>query len=125
VKHGRHHIAQVAGVEHVGQQAARDAAGGFGEESGRRQKPRRYVERHLLAFGEQAQEGCAHVGEQIGAAREDVREGAQVLGGLVDLAGAAWTQAIDEGCPQGDRVFIGMRKALKRAFHRSSAPTGC
>ncbi len=55
VKDRRHHVAQIAGVEYVGQQAARDTAGGFGEEAGRGQEPRGNVERHLFAFGEQAE----------------------------------------------------------------------
>jgi hypothetical protein len=53
MEHHRQQILHVGGVDDFRQQAAGDAARGFGEKAGGRQQPRGYIQRNLLALAKQ------------------------------------------------------------------------
>ena len=96
----------MGGVEQLGQHAAAEPARGLGEEPGRGQEAGGDVHRHLLALGEELQHRRAQVRQQIGPAREQVAEFAQVPGGLVGVGRARGAQLVDQCGPQPDRILV-------------------
>lgn len=72
------------------------------------------------APGEQLQHGLAQVRQQVGPAREQVAELAQVLGGLVGLGRACGAQPVDQRGPQPHRVLVGLAEAFEQFFHSIS-----
>jgi len=93
-EHEAQHVFQVGGVDHVREQGAGKAPGGFGEKAGGGKNPAIHVQGHLLFLGEQVQHPLAQSGLQLGPGFQEIAQGVEPFPGGVAVLGPVRTQLI-------------------------------